>query len=86
MDNEIYRILEAKIAVPERPFTKCQLQILKRIIKQKRISKQYFDDMLYYAFGCRTYHQLTYAKMYRLIHVLNNITTERKSNTYEKFN
>lgn len=78
MNNEIYCILEQQIAVPEQPFTPCQLHILKRIIRQKHISKQYFDDMLYYAFGCRTYRQLTYGKMYRLIHVLSKMNAERK--------
>ena len=78
MDNEIYKILEVNISVPEQPFTKCQLHILKRIIKQKRISRQYFDDMLYYAFGCRSYRQLSYSKMYRLIHVLSRIEAEKE--------
>ena len=78
MENEIYKILEVNIAVPEQPFTKCQLHILKRIVKQKHISRQYFEDMLYYGFGCRTYQQLTYSKMYRLIHVLSRIDIEKE--------
>lgn len=72
MDKEIYQILEATIAVPVQPYTRNQINILKRIIKQKKISKQYFDDVLYYAFGCKTYQQLDYAGMYRLIHVLQH--------------
>lgn len=76
MDDEIYRMLEKNIAVPEQPFTRCQLHILKRIVKRKHISRQYFEDMLYYGFGCRTYRQLTYSKMYRLIYVLSRIEVD----------
>lgn len=79
MNNEIYCILEQQIAVPEQPFTQCQLYILKRIIRQKHINKQYFDDMLYYAFGCRNYRQLSYSKMYRLIYVLNCMEAKRSN-------
>ena len=60
-------------------YRECQLYILKRIIRQKHINKQYFDDMLYYAFGCKNYRQLSYSKMYRLIYVLNCMEA-KKSN------
>ena len=76
MDNEIYRLLEAKIEVPRHPYTQRQLYILKRIIKQKHITKMYFNDVLFYAFNCQSYKELDYDKMYRLIYILNKSITD----------
>lgn len=77
MDNEIYHLLEAKIKVPRHPYTQRQLHILKRIIKQKHITKVYFNDVLYYAFNCQSYKQLDYEKMYRLIFILSKSDTNK---------
>lgn len=74
--NDIYSILKANIAVPEQPYTACQLHILKRIIRQKHIHKDFFNDVLFYVFDCKSYRELSYPKMYRLIYILSKYTKE----------
>ena len=80
MDIDVYNFLEKTIYVPKQPYSKQQLNILKRIIKQKHITREYFYDMLFYVFNCKSINELDYQKMYRLINVLNKIDINDKNN------
>lgn len=60
-------------------YTKRQYQILRSLIRQKHIKKQFFDFILFELFGLSNWRELTYKQMYELIFVLNhyNYTKER---------
>lgn len=51
-------------------YTRTQYQILCRLIRQKHISKQFFDLVLSSLYGLSDWKELTYQQMYELIHVL----------------
>lgn len=55
--------------VPEN-FTVAQYQILRKLIIQKRISKQFFDFLLLQLYDLSDWKQLNYSQMYELIHIL----------------
>ena len=50
--------------------TKSQYNILCRLIRQKKITKQFFDLLLRELYGLSDWKQLNYSQMYELIHVL----------------
>lgn len=51
-------------------YTPCQYQILRRLIRQKKITKQFFDFLLLHLYDLSDWKQLDYQQMYNLIHVL----------------
>ena len=51
-------------------YTPCQYQILCRLIRQKKITKQFFDVLLMHLYNLSDWKQLDYQQMYNLIHVL----------------
>ena len=51
-------------------YTKTQYQILCNLIRQKHITKQFFDFLLLELYGLSDWKQLNYKQMYQLIHVL----------------
>lgn len=51
-------------------YTPCQYQILCRLIRQKKITKQFFDFLLLHLYNSSDWKQLDYQQMYNLIHVL----------------
>ena len=51
-------------------YTSCQYQILCRLIRQKKISKQFFEFLVLHLYGLSDWKQLNYQQMYNLIHVL----------------
>ncbi len=55
--------------VPSR-YTSCQYQILCRLIRQKKITKQFFEFLLLHLYDLSDWRQLDYQQMYTLIHVL----------------
>ena len=51
-------------------YTKRQYCILCKLIRQKRITKQFFDFLLLQLYGLTDWKQLNYSQMYDFIHVL----------------
>lgn len=51
-------------------YTTSQYKILCRLIRQKRITKQFFDFLLLQLFDLSDWRQLDYLQMYQLIHIL----------------
>ena len=51
-------------------YTLCQYQILCRLIRQKKITKQFFEFLLLHLYDLTDWKQLDYQQMYKLIHVL----------------
>lgn len=51
-------------------YTKSQYRILCNLIRQKRITKQFFDFLLLQLYGLTEWKQLNYSQMYDFIHVL----------------
>lgn len=51
-------------------YTECQYKILCRLIRQKKIAKQFFDFLLLELYGLSDWKQLNYQQMYELVHVL----------------
>lgn len=61
---------------PKRPYTDCQFRILCRVIKHKKISREYFYYLIAEVYQCHSVHQLSYEEMYRLIWILNHWRSE----------
>lgn len=57
--------------------TKCQYDILCRLIKQKHITKQFFELLLRELYDLEDWKKLSYEQMYELIHVLTYFDYER---------
>lgn len=51
-------------------YTLCQYQILCKLIRQKKITRQFFEFLLLYLYDLTDWRQLNYQQMYELIHVL----------------
>ena len=51
-------------------YTKTQYYILCNLIRQKHITKQFFDFLLLQLYGLTDWKQLNYSQMYDFIHVL----------------
>lgn len=58
-------------------FTKSQYKILCRLIRQKKISKQFFDFLLSELYQLYDWKQLNYSQMYELIHILTYLDYEK---------
>ena len=53
-------------------YTNGQYRILCNLIRQKKISKQFFDFLLLELYDLSDWKKLNYWQMYELIHVLTN--------------
>ena len=51
-------------------YTKSQYHILCNLIRQKRITKQFFEFLLLQLFNLSDWRKLNYTQMYELIHIL----------------
>ena len=51
-------------------YTKRQYEILCNLIRQKNISKKFFEMVVLELYGVSDWHKLSYKQMYELIHVL----------------
>lgn len=51
-------------------YTKSQYRILCNLIRQKRITKHFFDFLLLQLYDLTDWRELDYSQMYQLIHVL----------------
>ncbi len=51
-------------------FTESQYRILCRIIRQKKITKTFFEFLLWELYGLKEWKQLSYSQMYEFIHIL----------------
>lgn len=51
-------------------YTKSQYRILCNLIRQKHITKQFFDFLLLQLYDLTDWRELDYSQMYQLIHVL----------------
>lgn len=61
-------------------YTKSQYKILCNLIRQKHITKQFFDFLLLQLYDLTDWKQLDYLQMYQLIHILTfwNYENRRK--------
>lgn len=51
-------------------FTLCQYKILCRLIRQKKITKEFFNFLIMNLYGLENWRMLDYMQMYQLIHVI----------------
>lgn len=68
--------------IPE-TYTKAQYQILCRLIKQKGITKNFFDFLLKQLYDLSDWKQLDYRQMYELIHILTYYDYEKEHVNHE---
>ena len=61
-------------------YTKRQYQILRSLIRQKRIKKRFFDFILFELYGLSNWRELTYRQMYELIFILNHYNYNKERN------
>lgn len=63
-------------------FTLSQYKILCRLIKQKPITKKFFDFLLQELFGLNDWKKLNYNEMYMLIYILSNYNYQKGVNIH----
>lgn len=51
-------------------YSKAQYNILCRLVKQKQITRQFFDYLLFNLYGLHDWKKLNYSQMYEFIHIL----------------
>lgn len=61
-------------------FTLCQYKILCRLIRQKKIRKEFFNFLLMNLYGLENWRMLDYMQMYQLIHVITFWDYKEKGN------
>lgn len=59
-------------------YTKSQYRILCNLIRQKHITKQFFDFLLLQLYDLTDWRELDYSQMYQLIHVLTYWNYEKE--------
>lgn len=71
-DNKYLIMNNVRSNIKEVPstYTSCQYHILCRLIRQKKITKQFFEFLLLNLYDLSDWKQLDYKQMYNLIHVL----------------
>lgn len=71
-DERTLILQNVRSVVREAPptYSKAQYNILCRIIKQKRITEQFFYFLLLKLYGIQDWKKLSYHEMYELIHIL----------------
>lgn len=58
-------------------YTSGQYRILCNLIRQKKITKQFFDFLLLELYGLSDWKRLNYSQMYELIHILTYFNYEK---------
>lgn len=58
-------------------YTESQYKILCRLIRQKKITKKFFDFLLLELYGLPDWKRLDYSQMYELIHILTYLDYEK---------
>ena len=58
-------------------YTESQYKILCRLIRQKKITKKFFDFLLLELYGLPDWKRLDYSQMYELIHILTCVDYEK---------
>lgn len=58
-------------------YTESQYKILCRLIRQKKITKKFFDFLLLELYGLLDWKRLDYSQMYELIHILTYLDYEK---------
>lgn len=71
-DNRTLIMQNVRSTTKEIPltYTTSQYKILCRLIRQKKITKQFFDFLLVQLYDLSDWRQLNYTQMYELIHIL----------------
>ena len=59
-------------------YTKSQYEILCRLIRQKRITKQFFDFLLVQLYDLTDWREMDYMQMYEMIHILTYWNYEKR--------
>lgn len=77
-----YLILQNVKSVERQPtpehYSKAQFQILCNLIRQKPISKQFFDFIVLEIFNKKDWKKLSYDEVYKLIHILTFYDYEKE--------
>jgi len=66
----IYQNLRCCAPKIPQTFTKCQHELLCKLIRQKGITRQFFNVLLTELYGLDDWRKLTYWQMYEIIHIL----------------
>ena len=79
----IYQNVRADVQkVQEKPqtYTQAQFKILCRLIKQKKVTRQFIDFLLASLFELKDWKQSNYEQTYELVHILTfwNYRTEKE--------
>ena len=84
-DNRELIMKNVKFVKREVPstFTKRQYQILCNLIRQKKISKSFFEFLLMQLYDTREWKSLNYSQMYQLIHILTFYNYQKEGTCYE---
>lgn len=74
------RVDVQEVAEKPQTYTKSQYKILCNLIRQKKITRQFFDFLLESLFELKDWKQLDYEQMYEIIHILTfwNYQTEKE--------
>ena len=77
-----YLIMKNVKSVERQPtpehYSKAQFQILCNLIRQKPISKQFFDFIVLEIFNKEDWKKLSYDEVYKLIHILTFYNYEKE--------
>ena len=65
------------VEIPQ-TFTLCQYRILCRLIKRKKVTKQFFRFLLMSLFNTEDWKKLDYLQMYQLIYTLSHWNYEKR--------
>lgn len=77
----IYQNLRSDVqGAQEKPqtYTQAQYKILRRLIMQKKVTRQFFDFLLESLFELKDWKQLNYSQMYEMIHILTFYNYEKE--------
>ena len=67
-------------------YTSCQVKILRNVIQQKHVTKQFFELLLHELYSISDWHELTYSQMYQLIYILNHWNYKKRGANNEAIN
>ena len=65
-------------------YTESQYRILRRLVKQKKITKPFFDLVLLELYNLTDWHELNYQEMYSLIHFLTYYNYSKEEKRYDE--
>ena len=85
-DSKTLILQNLRSAPKETPttFTLTQYKILCNLIRQKHITKKFFEFLLVELYGLTDWKKLNYQEMYQLIHILTYYNYEKENMNHER--